>query len=232
MRGRLIPGAIILVLFFLAACSLFDGKKRKNKLSLAVYHDLPGIKNDGILRVMTSYSSTSYFLYKGQPMGYEYDLLKRFAKHLGVKLEITVSNNLDTMFQSLLNGKVDLIAHGLTITNSRKEMVTFSEYLYHTHQVLVQRKPQNYRKMSWSKLQASLIHDPIELIGDTVSVRNNSSYMTRLTNLSEEIGGTIYFDTLPGDLSTDQIIEMVANGEIKYTVADNNISSINASYYP
>jgi membrane-bound lytic murein transglycosylase F len=165
-------------------------------------------------------------------MGYEYDLLKRFAKHLDVKLEITVSNNLDVMFQNLLDGEIDLIAHGLTITNSRKEMVTFSEYLYLTNQVLVQRKPLDWRNMGWSKLQASLIHDPIELIGDTVSVRANSSYIKRLANLSDEIGGIIYIDTLPGDLSTDQIIEMVADGEIKYTVADNNIASINASYYP
>ena len=39
-------------------------------------------------------------------------------------------------------------------------------------------------------------------------------------------------DTLPGNLSTDEIIKMVADGQIKYTVADNNIASINASYYP
>ena len=86
--------------------------------------------------------------------------------------------------------------------------------------------------MKWSEVQASLVHDAIELIGDTVSVSANTSYFSRLANLSEEIGGEIHIDTLPGDLSTDKIIEMVANGEIKYTVADNNIASINASYYP
>ncbi|MDX1286127.1 MAG: transglycosylase SLT domain-containing protein, partial [Draconibacterium sp.] len=117
-------------------------------------------------------------------------------------------------------------------TNKRKELVNFSDYLYLTHQVLVQKKPDDWRKMKWSKLQSSLKHDVIELIGDTVSVRANSSYINRLTNLSEEIGGKIYIDTLPGDLSTDRIIEMVAEGKIKYTVADNNIASINASYYP
>ena len=96
----------------------------------------------------------------------------------------------------------------------------------------MQKKPDNWRKMKWSQLQSSLIHDAIELIGDTVSVRANSSYMNRLENLMEEMGGTIYIDTLSADLSTDKIIEMVVNGKIKYTVADNNIASINASYYP
>ncbi len=194
--------------------------------------DLDEIKEDGVLNVLTTYSSTSYFLYKGQPMGYEYDLLKRFAEHLGVTLNIHISNNIDTMFTALEMGQVDLVAHGLTVTRKRKKKVQFSDYLYLTHQVLVQKKPDNWRKMKWSSLQSSLVHDAIELIGDTVSVRANSSYINRLENLSDEIGGKIYIDTLPANLSTDRIIEMVANGKIKYTVADNNIASIQASYYP
>ncbi|MFT4772616.1 MAG: membrane-bound lytic murein transglycosylase F, partial [Cryomorphaceae bacterium] len=90
----------------------------------------------------------------------------------------------------------------------------------------------NWRKMHWSAIERNLINDPIELIGETVSVRQNSSYFARIKNLSDEIGGEIYIDTLPGRLSTDEIIQMVVNGEIEYTVSDNNIAAINASYYP
>jgi membrane-bound lytic murein transglycosylase F len=207
-------------------------KRQKSTANLVVERDLDKIKQDGVLNVLTTYSSTSYFLYKGQPMGYEYDLLKRFAKHIDIDLNITVCNDIDSMYTMLNKGKVDLIAHGLTITGSRKELVQFTDYLYLTHQVLVQKKPDNWRKMKWSKLQSSLIHDAIELIGDTVSVRANSSYFNRINNLSEEMGGMIHIDTLPGSLSTDKIINMVANGELKYTFADNNIASINASYHP
>ena len=230
MVKRLFNIFLILTIVAVSGCGI--NNKRTGKQRKKVKHDLEDIKKDGVLRVITSYSSTSYFIYKGQPMGYEYDLLKRFAKHLDLELDIHVSNDVDTMFNKLLTGDIDLIAHGLTVTNQRKELVHFSDYLYLTHQVLVQRKPENWRKLKWSALQASLVHDVIELIGDTVSVRANSSYITRLANLSDEIGGTIYIDTLPGDLSTDRIIEMVANGDIKYTVADNNIASISASYYP
>ncbi|RIJ48538.1 lytic transglycosylase F [Maribellus luteus] len=230
--GKQLRYLFFILLLALTSCGLFRDRKAGKEKELKLKHDLPQILDDGVLKVITSYSGTSYFLYKGQPMGYEYDLLKRFARHLGVELNIIVSNNLDTMFYQLGEGNVDLIAHGLTITNERKKKVTFSDYLYLTHQVLVQRKPENYRKMKWSEVQASLVHDAIELIGDTVSVSANTSYFSRLANLSEEIGGEIHIDTLPGDLSTDKIIEMVANGEIKYTVADNNIASINASYYP
>lgn len=223
----------IVLLTLIAACTSNKNSKNSEKEERPVIdRDLEEILEDGVLNVVTTYSSTSYFLYRGQPMGYEYELLKRFANHLGVDFKITVSNDFEAMYEMLMNGEVDLIAHGLTITGKRKKLVAFSDYLYLTHQVLVQKKPDNWRKLRWSKLQRSLIHDAIDLIDDTVSVRASSSYLNRVENLMDEMGGTIYVDTLPGDLSTDKIIERVANGEIKYTFADNNIASINASYYP
>lgn len=223
----------VVLLFTVVACTSNKHHKNKGENDLVMIdRDLPEIKEDGVLKVVTTYSSTSYFLYRGQPMGYEYDLLKRFAKHVGVDFKIEVSNDFETMYNKLKAGDVDLIAHGLTVTGKRRELVQFTDYLYLTHQVLVQKKPDNWRKMKWSAVQNSLIHDAIELIGDTVSVRANSSYFNRIENLMDEMGGQIYIDTLPGDLSTDKIIEMIANGEIKYTFADNNIASINASYYP
>lgn len=221
----------ILIIFLI----LFISCKNENqdeKNHLNDVHYLNVIKKKGKIKALTTYSATSYFLYRGKTMGFEYELLERFADHLGVELEIKVSDNIDSMIFELHNGDIDILAHGLTITSDRIDKVEFTDYLYLTHQVLVQRKPKNWRKMSWSKIQSSLVHDAIELIGDTVSVRKNSSYIKRLANLSNEIGGTIYIDTLSGELSTDEIIKMVVDGEIKYTVADDNIASINASYYP
>ncbi len=70
------------------------------------------------------------------------------------------------------------------------------------------------------------------LIDDTVSIRKNSAYYERLMSLSNEIGGNIVIDTLDSSLSTAEIIDMVADGKIKYTVADENLAKINASYNP
>ncbi|HKK67893.1 MAG TPA: lytic transglycosylase F, partial [Bacteroidales bacterium] len=194
--------------------------------------DLEAIKADGKLTALTTFSNTSYFLYRGQPMGFEYELLQRFADHLDVDLEIKIANNIDSLLPKIRNGEADILAHGMAITTDRKEEVDFTDYLYLTHQVLVQKKPDNWRNMHWSEIEKSLVHDAIELIGDTISIRKNSSYIKRMANLSKEIGGKIHIDTLPGDISTDEIIQMVAEGKIKYTVADNNIASIMASYYP
>ena len=222
------------VLLILTACSEENTTtvNKENQSTPISAADLEEIKSRGVLRAMTTYSATSYFLYRGVPMGYEYELLKRFADYLDVELEIVVSNDIDSMFHHLNRGKVDLVAHGLTITQARKEEVAFSDYLYLVNQVLVQRKPANWRSMSWSSIQSELISDPIELIDDTISIRQNTSYFGRIQNLSEEIGGDIVIDTLPGKYSTDEIIQMVVDGEIEYTIADNNLAAINASYYP
>lgn len=194
--------------------------------------DLKDIKEDGVLRALIVYSSTSYFLYRGEPMGFEYELLEKLAEHLGLELDLIISTDLDNQFDELNEGKVDIIAHGMTITNDRKWEVDFTEYLYLTRQVLVQRQPDDYLNMKWGDLQRTLIHDPIELINDTVSIRRNSSYSERIRNLSDEIGGTIHVDTLESGLSTDQIIKMVIDKEIKYTIADENLARINAAYNP
>jgi len=194
--------------------------------------DLAKIKENGILRAVTLYSSTGYFLYRGQTMGFEFELLENLAEHLNLELQIIVAKSALEMLELLHHGEADLIAYGLTITKNRKQYINFTDYLYLIHQVLVQRKPENWRKMKLHEIQAELISDNVELIGQTVSVRANSSFRYRLDNLMEELGDVIYIDTMQKNYETERLIEMVVDGEIKYTVADNNIASINASYYP
>ena len=137
----------VVLLFTVVACTSNKHHKNRGDNDLVmVDRDLPDIKEDGVLNVVTAYSSTSYFLYRGQPMGYEYDLLKRFAKHIGVDFKIEVSNDFESMYKKLITGEVDLIAHGLTVTGKRKEQVQFTDYLYLTHQVLVQKKHEYWKK--------------------------------------------------------------------------------------
>lgn len=224
---------LLLFLIFSISCELGTNKKDQNERNKAAsVRDLNSILKDGKLKVLTVYSGTSYFLYRGKPMGFEYELLQRFAEQLGVELDLYISNDIDSLFFELEEGNYDLVAYGLTITGERQKFVDFTDYLFLTNQVLVQKKPDDWRTLHWSKLESALIHDAIELIGDTVSVRHNTSYYHRLKNLAEEIGGEIFIDTLGGNLSTDRILKMVVDGEIKHTIADNNLAGIYASYYP
>jgi ABC-type amino acid transport substrate-binding protein len=88
--------------------------------------DLDRIKERKKLIALTGYSYTSYFIYKGTPMGYEYDLLKMLADDLGVELEIVIVNDMNEIFDMLNRGEGDIIADNLTITKEREELVDFT----------------------------------------------------------------------------------------------------------
>ena len=193
--------------------------------------DLEAIKKRGVLRGILISGPTSFFVYKGESMGFEYELLKSFADDLGVELEIIVAKNFEELGEWLNTGKGDVIAHGLIETFERKEIFGFSDYLYLTKQVLVQRKPDNWRKMKLHEIDKNLVHDPIQLINDTVTVRLNSVYLLRLQNLMEEIGGVIHLNTVDENLSNDHLISKVNSKEIKYTIAQNTLAEMHSYHY-
>jgi membrane-bound lytic murein transglycosylase F len=198
----------------------------------AVNIDLPEIRQYGKLKVVLIYSATSYFLYKGEPMGYEYELLRRLADDLKLDLEIVMAKDINEVFEMLNDGRGDLVAHGLTITRKRAQLVQFTNHHSLTKQVLVQRKPDNWRKMKLHEIEATLIRDAVDLIGKKVYVRQNTSYYTRLLNLMDEIGGDIFVEIVPGTTSTEELIRQVAEGQIGYTISDDHVAMINAAYYP
>jgi membrane-bound lytic murein transglycosylase F len=212
-----------------------SNKNNENDSEGYISHDSETINNiieRGSLRAITTYSGTTYFLYRGRPMGFDYELLQMFAGDLGVDLEIVIARDENKLIEMLNSGKGDLIAYGYTITEERKKEIDFTDPLYLSHQVLVQRKPNNWRKMKLHNIQKQLVTSPVELIDDTVSVKKKSSYAQRLINLSDEIGGKIHIDTIPGNISTDKIFEQIANGDIEYSIVDQNVANIYASYYP
>ncbi len=57
--------------------------------------DLDAILADGKIRAVTNINQTSYFIYKGEPMGFHFELLKKFADYLELELEIITSNDID-----------------------------------------------------------------------------------------------------------------------------------------
>ena len=239
------PLRLILISFFVIQLSFLGSCDFKNASSNLQSHsqeleeeslieavfDLPDIYQRDTLNIILTYSSSSYFIYRGAPMGYEYELVNRLADHLGVHMQIIVAENMDEMFDMLLRGEGDIIAHAMTVTKARKELIDFTLPHNQTQQVLVQRKPDSWRKMKLHEIDRSLIRSPLDLIGKTVSVRKESSYYDRLTNLSEEIGGDIEIELVSGEMTTDELIEKVAFGDIEYTVADQNIALINHTYF-
>ena len=166
MKAKLLHCCISLCLLLLvASCQWTRAGDTPSEETALVRRDLSDIRQEGKLRALIAYSATGYFLYRGQPMGYEYEMLTRLAKRLGVELELRVARDLDQMLEILQDGQVDLVAHGLAITEGRKEEVSFSDYLYLTKQVLVQRKPVHWRGMTLDAIHKTRIQDPKDSFG-------------------------------------------------------------------
>jgi membrane-bound lytic murein transglycosylase F len=192
--------------------------------------NLDRIREEGILRVVTEYNSISYFIYRGQPMGFQFEMLQALADHMDLELEVTVSNDLDKNFRDLQEGSVDLIAMNLTVTAERKQHVSFTYPLLQTRQVLVQRKPERWEEMNQKQLTEHLIRNQLDLAGKTVYVQAGSVYASRLMSLSDEIGGGIRIREV--QLESEQLVQRVALGEIDYTICDENVGLVNTTYFP
>lgn len=194
--------------------------------------DLAEIRQRGYIEALVDNNSVSYFIYKGRPMGYEYELLKLLASSLKVELKIKLISGIEEAIDRLNKGDGDLIAFPLTITQERKEYLSFTDAFFSTYQVLVQKKPANWRRQPPPLVESKLVRNPIDLIGKEVHVIHGSSFVQRLENLSEEVGGEIIIREDSANAETESLIEKVAMGEIQYTVSDQMLAQVNELYYP
>ena len=129
---------ITYTLLFLSCFASCKTKQEELPLVIPEPGTLEKIEQRGVLNVCSYYNTTDYYVYKGIPKGFHYELVKDFADYLGVKLNIEINTNIDESIQKLNEGQYDLIAMSLSVTDSRKEDVQFSLPLFTTSQVLVQ----------------------------------------------------------------------------------------------
>lgn len=184
--------------------------------------DFEQIKESGELTIITLSSSTSYFIYKDEPMGYDYDLAKDFCDYYGLKLNVKVAENSTRLIQMLENGEGDLITTPISVQNELKDSILYCGLEQVSHQVLVQR----------TNKKDSMVSDVTQLIGKEVYIKHNTKYHKRLLNLDAELGnGIIIKDVEKDTVTVEDLIEMVAQKQIDYTVADEYIAKLNKTYY-
>jgi membrane-bound lytic murein transglycosylase F len=223
---------LVFSLFFAAFVSCNQPRQVNFTTNPEVEIDLDAIKKRGYINVLVDNNSISYFIYKGQPMGYEYELLSNLAKELDVNLKIKITSGVERAIDQLNKGEGDILAFPLTTTKDRTQYLAFTRPHFNTYQVLVQRKPENWRRLGVDDIEKELIRNPVELVGKDVHVLPGTSFELRLKNLSEEIGGDINIKLDTTSAESESLIRKVALGEIPYTVADHMIASVNQSYYP
>ncbi len=218
---RIIQHCFLCIIILIISCQSNVEHQNKKDKWIAQAASLNNIIKSNKIRALVDNSNTSYFVFKGQAMGFEFELLNAFANHLDVELEIEVIENLDSIFNRFDAKEADIIAANLTVTKERRKAVLFSNAIIQSRQVLVQHLERGRKIVR--KLSA--------LIDSTVHVRRNSSFYERLTHLSEEIGGNINIETVPGTTPVEKLIEKVNQGDIHYTIADEHIAKINKAYF-
>lgn len=179
--------------------------------------DLKGILKNKTLRVLTRNNPVTYFLYRGRQFGFEYELAALMAKKLGVRLEMVVPPSREDLVPWLLAGKGDVIAAGLTVTETRSEKMAFSSPYLFANEVVVH------------KAGTPGLKTLEELAGKKIHVRPSSSYYETLQGLKKRGIAVVIVDALEGD-ETETLIRKVAAGEIDYTISDDNLLSVEIAY--
>lgn len=193
-------------------------EKLTQKLKTFYTDDLDAIKKRKTLRVITRNNAASYYLWQGQLLGFEYEMVKAFAKQHNLRLEVITAPSHEAQIPMLLEGRGDIIASFMTITEKRKDKgVIFSRPHHKSSHVIVSRSDDKS------------INKPADLQGRNIVVRKSSAYWGTLKSLQQS-GIKFNVQEAPEDMETEEIIAMVASGEYDLTLADDHLLDIELTW--
>ena len=171
-----------------------------------------------VLRVCSYYNTTDYYVYKGVPKGFHYELVRDFAEHLGVQLEVVATVDVEEAIRRLEKGEVDLLAMSLTVTPERDSLVEFTMPLFSTGRVLVQHAG-----------EGSLVRRVEELRGQEVFVQRGTNYGAFARALSDSLELDMRVTELDSCTYEDILLE-VEYGDLPRTVVDENVARTAVRY--
>jgi ABC-type amino acid transport substrate-binding protein len=200
---------------------LFKPEPQANEPAPRSYEE---IIRSGVLRAVTEYNSISYHAQADSIGGLHYELLQAFAESKGLKTEITPEMSVEKRIEGIQLGIYDLLANNVLISSERKDSLLFTSPILLSRQVLVQRKPTEMNDQNY-------INSLLDLAGKTVHVVKESPSILRIHNLSNEIGDTIYIKEIE-KYGQEQLLAMVAAGDIDYAVCDESIALTAANDLP
>lgn len=177
----------------------------------AVERDLAEVLETNTLRVMLRNSSTSYHILRGEEYGFEFELAERLAERLGVQLEVMLPEPQYSLQSQLNMGRADLVAVPLVADDAGSAPVAYTRAYDDVDLVLVVHES-----------IADRVRSIEDLAGLKVATRRWSNeeraiddLRTRGIDVSTAVVGT--------DVSTEQILLMVADGAVPAAVAQGNI---------
>ena len=179
------------------------------------------------LRVVTLSGATTYFVYRDEPMGYQYELVRLFAERIRRPMKLYLAHDLDEAERLVRTRQMDLCITPRAVTQSSKEELLFTGPEELSGLTLVQRRVVHREDT------ARYVRDVTGLLDRTVTLLAGSRAEERIQRLQEQLGGTINIKLLPSDtLDSEDLIDQVADGEIDYTIADQELACLAKTYYP
>jgi membrane-bound lytic murein transglycosylase MltF len=176
-----------------------------------------------LIRILTVYSKTLYFVDAGVPRGTAYDQGKLLEEALNKKLrpgQLKVSVQFvpvsrDELLPWLVQGRGDMIMANLTVTPERREMVDFTESWLGGVDEIVVTKPDGPTLTSVD-----------DLSGREVFVRQTSSYYQSLLELNERFAAQgkppVKLTPAPEALEDEDLMEMANAGLVDILIVDNH----------
>ncbi len=201
------PGAVQLrrrINEFLISRSLTSDSTLKYKL------DLDGIKKKKVLRMITRNNALTYYIYRGTPVGFDYEMIKKFADEEGLRLEVVLPPGHNELIPWLNEGRADVVAAAMTMTGERKKKVAFTEPYNYVKEVVIVRK------------NDKAVKSPLDFVGKTVHVRKSSSFYESLMAIKKK-GLDFEIVQLPDDMETEDIIDGLIEKRWDITVCDSNL---------
>lgn len=189
-----------------------------------VNRDYAAIRASGVLRAVTEYNSVSYHADGDSLTGFHYELLHAFAREKGLKAEITPEMSFGERLQGIKEGRFDILANSTVVTSESKDSLLFTRPILLSKQVLVQRKARDEHDTLFIRSQLQLAHKTVHLVKDSPAAQ-------RIRHLSDEIGDTIYIREIE-KYGPEQLLALVAAGDIDYAVCDENMARSSLADFP
>lgn len=205
----------IAILSFIGVLIYFIWGKAKN----SDQHDWKEIEKSGVIHISTSYNAIDYFFRDDSIQGFQYEVIQAIFKDKPIEPIVTPVVNFSDQLSELLTGHSDLIASSLPVSSDLKELVNFTSPILKNRQVLVQRKD------STALADTIFLDNQVKLGKKNIYVVKNSPAILRLKNLSNEIADTIYIHEVER-YGQEQLIAMVAHGDIDYAICDERIATL------
>ena len=178
-------------------------------------------ENDTI-DIALEYSPFSLYMYGDTLGGFNYELLKLIGQYKGLKMEMHPMVNLGESLSLLDEGVYDIVVAQVPATVDFKRRYLFTDSIYLDRQVLVQLK---------DSLGKKSVESQLDIAGKTVYVVDGSPAISRIENLSRELGDTIGV-VRESRYGQEQLFLMVASGEIKFAVISYKVASSMSAGYP